>query len=562
MVLSLAPNAAATSHGPHVGEFFEYTFHRHVGGGGGEYYGYSDDTNSRGRYEVVGLGATGGTVQNHYSWTYSSNEGQRDAGTVDRTVGYTLPDRRYTGPLTDYDELDDFPASAYTLWWWISPDVRVGERVQILDGNYTVVTRDGAVWLGGVPRVAIELRGTGTGFRDDLYGRFGYTWSDTYFFDAATGMFLQERYVERDSGTWQGEAASFTLTEDVDFTRGSYDPPVNVGALVSFILWIVAFFALMAALVVAYQRRPRTVDVWSMGGQTVKVRRLRRLKQLPRDAERALDAWGAGNEVTANLVNRVTEHFQPFLEDFANKALRSGDRVYYAYTLKGLVGLALYNEEAKIGTVMAKDTGLAEVLRKSVGAQDFFSEWRHPVPASAQLAAEEVGMRVQSGDAYNIFDTYNVLKLDSFPRSTYDTELIRPMRPEDLGLVSAVAKEVFRVDSAKWIKGQFESGDVGFVAQIDRKIVGFAFATFANGAGRLHSLAVLPGSRNRGVGRELVRARLNALEALGATFVISEIAQWNLASLHLAYSHGFKPVGQMFVESARRSWVKRDIVRR
>lgn len=100
------------------------------------------------------------------------------------------------------------------------------------------------------------------------------------------------------------------------------------------------------------------------------------------------------------------------------------------------------------------------------------------------------------------------------------------------------------------------------MARINGKIVGFAFATYANGHGRIHTLTVLPNYRNRGVGKELMCARLKTLYDLGARSVITEIADWNLASLQIAYSCGFKPVGTMYVETARSTRIKKTIVRR
>jgi ribosomal protein S18 acetylase RimI-like enzyme len=233
--------------------------------------------------------------------------------------------------------------------------------------------------------------------------------------------------------------------------------------------------------------------------------------------------------------------------------MAGGDRVAYGTRNGVLVGLALHNREGDIGSIFAADTGLAESLRRFVRSKDFFSEARHQVPSWSREWAGEMGVSLRSGDAYNLIDTYHVLLLRRFPGSGYDGSLVGRMRPEELRAVADIAKKVFRTDSDRWLKAQLDGGDTAFVARVDGRVVGFALLTSVGYAGRLHTLAALPEYRGRGIGRELVRARLAALEALGARYAIAEVARWNLASLQLLYAHGFEKAGEMFVETARRN---------
>ncbi len=136
------------------------------------------------------------------------------------------------------------------------------------------------------------------------------------------------------------------------------------------------------------------------------------------------------------------------------------------------------------------------------------------------------------------------------------------MTEGDLPQVASISNTVYKVESRSWIYAQYLSGDIGFVAKVDGKIIGFAFATCVNGHGRVHTLTVLPEFQNRGIGKELMCARLKALYDLGAVDVIAEIANWNLPSLQIAYRYGFKPVGTMYVETVRTQRIMRSIVRR
>jgi GNAT superfamily N-acetyltransferase len=224
--------------------------------------------------------------------------------------------------------------------------------------------------------------------------------------------------------------------------------------------------------------------------------------------------------------------------------------------------MAIFSRDAKVGQVFARETALAEVLRRFVRAQDFFSEFRHQGPPAAVRDAAESGVKIPAGEAYNILDTYHVLRLDDLHTVTYDATLVRGMRRGDLSAVMAVARKVYQIDSDRWLRAQYDSGDIGFVARVERQVVGFAFASIVNGVGRLHTLTVLPEHRNRGIGRELIGARLHALQAVGARYVLSEIATWNLPSLQLAYANGFSKVADMWVETTRAKPVQFGLQRR
>lgn len=562
-LLSFFPAASAWEDGPEVGTFFEYRLHTHVGNGGGAYEEYTDNTDSQGRYEFLVLEPDLASVHATYSWTYRSSEGDRDSGRQDRIAAFNLPNRTYRGPRTDLDDYDDQEATSLSVWFWVPPNLQVLQSIDILDQRFTVVSRDATVWVLGLPRHAMELTSTGSFFRDDAYGQFTATWTDDYWFDLETGMFLRERYVEHDSGHWQGQAADFTLTSDVELTASSYEAPVHVVELAVFLSEVggtLAFFT-YAGYRLRWASRSTALQSKKYGGRA-KVRRIKSADQIPLPAADKEQGLHPGDNRWVLEAEGITKSFRPFLWNLARKGLMAGDRVAVATNSEGLHGLGIYSKDAKIATLFAEDTGVAETLRRFLGAKDFFSEWRHQVPKKILAMARSYGTRMHDGDAYNLFETYKVLELDSFPDAPWDTGLVRPMTRDDLGTVAAIAKKVYKVRSKRFVRSQFDAGDLGFVAHVDGQIVGFAFATLEGAVGRLHMLTVLKDFRNRGIGRELLRARLAALRDLGARRAITEIAEWNLASLTLAQGHGFRPVGKMYVETARTKRVKRNIVRR
>lgn len=530
----------------------EHSWSRYVGSGSGEYEGYTDSTDSDARLEILNSNATSVIVRSAYSWTYSSSEGERQSGSVDRIVEFEMTSRRWASHLTDDDDHDQENAANLTVWFWIpTAGLNVGGLVSVLDDMFTVTSLRTTVWSGWLPKAAVELRTTGGFTRNDEYGVYSVTYEDTYYYDLESGYVIAERYTERDEGTYNGLGAGFTWTETVDVVSSSYVIEVDGVALAVTMTGIGIVLALVGYAAYLYRWRRRSMHV--RGAGTVRVSRLRNADRLPSPT---LSGEEAGDDLSPTM------SFSPFLADFARRALLAGDLVSIATRGKALVGMAIFSRDAKVGQVFARDTALAETLRSFVRARDFFSEFRHQVPVNAVRDAAEVGVDIREGDAYNILDTYQVLRLDNPSAVTYDATLVRRMRDEDLPQVMSIARRVYEVDSGRWLRAQYESGDIGFVASIAGQVVGFAFASLVDGVGRLHTLTVLPEQRNRGIGRELVRARINALQTAGVGYVITEIATWNLPSLHLAYGHGFSKVAEMWVETTRAKPVENRLQRR
>jgi GNAT superfamily N-acetyltransferase len=164
--------------------------------------------------------------------------------------------------------------------------------------------------------------------------------------------------------------------------------------------------------------------------------------------------------------------------------------------------------------------------------------------------------------AYNVFETHNVYRLEPIPEVAFDAALVRPMKEGDLREVAALAKRVYRSRARKWIRACLRSGDLCYVAVADGRIVGFGMACMEGTHGRLHTLGVDPAYRGGGIAKQLHRARLEAMRRMGATDVIDEIADWNLASIRISTLSGFRPAGKVYVETIRRRRIKKNIVRR
>jgi L-amino acid N-acyltransferase YncA len=547
-LLLLSPTVAASSFrqasSPQTGDFFEYKLLRKVGDGTGEYEGYWDELRSSGRYEITSIAGGVVSLTATYSWAFSSNYAPSESGTESRAVKFDAGSRKYVSPKTDLDDFDTMNASLLAVWFWAPPSSPVGAKVQVLDESYTVTARDSTVWTNWAPVLGMRAEGSGRSQRHDSYGDFSFNWQDTYHFDQASGYVVAIRYEEWDTGSYNGNFGSFKLTEEFDLTSASFPTSldfVTIGGALAWVIGVIAFFLLAAR---AIRWRSRTFVAPGIGG--VQVRRIRRMGQFPRGL----------NEASAN--------FGGFLEDFGRKAFLAGDRVAIAVSPSTgkVLGLAIDNREARIGTILCQDSFVTEGLRRFLKVKDFFTESRHLIPESVMTLAASYGETMPTRYVYNVYETYQVLMLTPVPKVDYDRSLISRMRKEDLGEVEEVATKVHGLKARKWLRAQMDSGDVGFVARAGGRVAGFAFASYANGHGRVHTATVLQEHRGKGIGKELMRARLDALEALGADYVITEIADWNLASLQVATSFGFRKIGTMVVESSRSTKVKRAIVRR
>jgi GNAT superfamily N-acetyltransferase len=562
MMFSFSVHAVAPD--PDYNTFFEYEYFQKVDSGSGAYDEYYEETKAKGRYEVISWGPDEVNMSAEYSWTYWNNEGMRDSGRIDRIFSFSLHSRNYTSSEIDLDDpiYTSQPPNTLAQWIWIPPGLGVAGSIRILDEEWTVTDKDKTLWSKFIPRKAIEVVATGFRSRDDEYGDFTYSYTDRLYYDKDSGMFFAERYEEWDVGYWEGQWAKFRYIIEIDVTRSSYDVEIDWTTLIftyaSVILLTLGTIGGIGYLVYRARWARRTFsmkDLTEYGSikghaheEKVVTRRVWKMKDFP------------------HLKNNATDFFEPFLKHWTEKALLAKDRVGVAVSKDyGLVGFALYNKEAKIGTVLCKNTEITETLRSFIGCKDFFSERKHIIKPSAEMRKDKTLMRQLKkvkNEAYNVFETHRVYELSEVEPITFDTKLVRPMRAQDMPNVITLAKKVFRRRARRWITACFDAGDIAYVASIDERIVGFGFACVSGSYGRLHTLGVAKEHRGRGIGKELHLARLRAMQLMGVINIIDEIADWNLASIRISTLSGFKPIGKMYVETTRTRRIKKNIVRR
>lgn len=143
---------------------------------------------------------------------------------------------------------------------------------------------------------------------------------------------------------------------------------------------------------------------------------------------------------------------------------------------------------------------------------------------------------------------------------------IRELRRDDLGPVGALAAELVQqhhrwdgdrfflvddvADGYRWFFGTQlgKDGVVLLVAEVDGAVAGYAYGTveardwnlLLDAHGALHDVVVDARFRRRGVGRALVQAMVQALEARGAPRVVLMSAAQNASAQALFESLGFR----------------------
>jgi GNAT superfamily N-acetyltransferase len=546
--------SVVAAEGPKKGTYFDYDYKQNVDGGTGIYDSWTDSTTGRGHYKTLSRGANEVQMSASYYYDYSDYDGKKEHTSNKVTFSFNLSDRHYTSPTIELDDEEYIYQDPHTLciWLYVPPSISTGERICILDAEWVVTSTNAKIWSKYVAKQnLIEVTERGSGNRNDDYGSMSTTYTDKLYFDKTSGMFVAERYEEKDTGSWKGQPGGFNYHVAIDVTSSSYEFQTDYLTMGSIVLTVVLVLLGVCYLIYRIRWRSRFVmvrDLFSVGLSRVRVKRIWKAKQFPR------------------LQNNATDHFQAFMIHWVEKALVSKDRVAVAIDSQwGIVGVAFYVKEGKIGTILCKHTELTEVLRGFIGCKDFFTEMQHSIAVTGDMQSDPYIMAQINKfgtQAFNVFETYNVYKLPEIRPTSYDADLVRPMTEQDILPVAELAQKVYRCKAKRWIRGNIASGDMGVVAVVDGKIVGFGFACMCGQYGRLHTLGVDPAYRGRGIAKELHRARLEAMRLMGVTSVIDEIADWNLPSIRISSLSGFQPIGKMYVETTRKKRIKKDIVRR
>ncbi len=232
-------------------------------------------------------------------------------------------------------------------------------------------------------------------------------------------------------------------------------------------------------------------------------------------------------EVDALRLSRLSVWFEPFLPHFLRDALRSGGRVEVAEDGKEVRGVYLFSPAEKTGSLFTRVRSVAEHFYALPDRGEFYSE-RAWWPGGGLLHILLADLR--------------------------DWKQERPLRhpvqvagKEDIPRVQALVQETAGSVDEEWFRTLPRPEEVGFLSEVNGRVVGVSWLSLAGSMGRGHSLVVHPRYRALGIGADLLVARNLWLQSQGFEQVVSEIYETNPAPLTAAVRAGMAPVGQMWV---------------
>lgn len=511
-LLGASVGSTAAQQLPQVGNYFDFNDNIYLTDGTGNYTGYTETETSNYHYQVTRVVGDNVTLDGRGPWSWSNSTGTSSEGYWAENFSFSTSTRLYTqgfdvlGPYTDP-----------SVWFWVPTPLSVGETVRILDTNYTVESLSATYWTPNFPYVAYtgaELFAAGTYTRNDIYGVYTATYTDTYYFDPTTGWVLAEYYDESDSGAEGG----FQYDEQVWVTQASFPLHLDYLSLLAVYGGIPALFVGAIYSVIWYHRGPRHAPIAGPGGsRRATIRRVHSWKRLRGTTPTPDSAYG------------------PFYAVFARRALALKDPLLVATEGTVQVGYLVQDRETGTTTLSAPNGAVAHRL----------AQMRRPKTAIVEVT-DPTWTPAATFPKAAVIDRFQVLELTSIRPPPYDTDLVRPVQWGDLPQIAEIARREYQSEASRGLASMWLDGEIGFVAAEGGTLFGFGFATVAGDTALLHSLTVVPASRNLGVGTDLVAARLGALAALGVRRVRVEIAETNAASLAIARKLGFTPIGRSY----------------
>ena len=216
----------ASAYSPKSGDSFKYSETITVDNGQGSYTGYSDQSQVVGMEQVQSVAGSVASSSYSYSYTYSNNQGNTSSGS--KSGDYTWSTASFTY-INGTDNQVGYSKPIY-VWFAMNASVPILGTFYSLNTKLTVTSRNFTLLVpteGDKYVMTIRAEGSGQYQRNDAYGVFtaSYTWTE--YFDPATGYIVGYHYVEQDNGQYQGQAGSFTYTDDLYVTDTTY-PLVSV----------------------------------------------------------------------------------------------------------------------------------------------------------------------------------------------------------------------------------------------------------------------------------------------------------------------------------------------
>lgn len=211
---------SVSAYAPQKGDYFKYSETITVNNGQGSYSGYTDQSKITGTEQMNGVNGSIISASYGYSYQYSSSQGSSTSSSVSGNYSWSSNNFTY---VNGTDDQIGYSSPIY-VWFAMNPSMPVGSTFYVLNTQFTVLSKNYSFQLPAEGKYVQTIRAEGTGQyqRNDSYGVFTapYTWYE--YFDPSTGYIVGYNYVEQDNGQYQGQAGSFTYTDNLYVTSTSY----------------------------------------------------------------------------------------------------------------------------------------------------------------------------------------------------------------------------------------------------------------------------------------------------------------------------------------------------
>jgi GNAT superfamily N-acetyltransferase len=219
--------------------------------------------------------------------------------------------------------------------------------------------------------------------------------------------------------------------------------------------------------------------------------------------------------------------FEPYLQYHIKEILEIGGEAYASRTSEGaILGIFIYDDVEKGGTIYTRSR---EVFDHFYGLKPFnylFSEMK----------------TYFENEIYDIY-TMDIENLAIDHRFSYE---ISTAEKEHVGEIEQFMSSTHPGINKKWVKVALKNGDRCFTVRLSSEIAGLGWVSLVNGIGRLHSLYVKPQFRRKGIGEDILNARLLWLKSKHARSSFTEISRYNIASSNNVMKAQMKASGEVY----------------
>lgn len=210
-----------SAYAPRKGDYFNDSETIIVNNGQGSYTGYTDQTQITGMEQMNSVSGSNVSAFYTYNYQFSNNQGNSTSSSLSGNFTWSSSSFTY---LNGTDNQVGYSKPTY-VWFAINSSLPVGATFYVLNTQFTVLSKNYTLQVpteGNKYVQTIQAKGTGEHQRNDEYGVLtaSYTWNE--YFDPFTGYIVGYNYLEQDNGQYQGQAASFTYTDDLYVTSTSY----------------------------------------------------------------------------------------------------------------------------------------------------------------------------------------------------------------------------------------------------------------------------------------------------------------------------------------------------